>query len=332
MKSVVLLFCFSLNTSLFAQQVRIPEIPYRSVAGFLKLPPDLYLGEVPGVAVNSKGHIFVFSRGSTTGPAYGASAAQLLEFGRRRQVSARDRPQPLCLVVRAHRAKSTRMTTSGSPTKARTWSSSSTRKAASRWCSDASRKPPTKAPSRLKHPKPPLPARGRHVSPGHRHGVGRRPAILTSATATSTRASPKSTRTATGSSRGANPATSPGSSTLRTASPSMRRANVYVADRGNRRIQVFDGEGKFLRADHHRRARSPQMPAPPSATSPTANHRQHAWRPARPGPYASRRGRIRCFTAPMLIPAGSTSSALDGKVLGVPRRVRQAAKAVRLDS
>jgi DNA-binding beta-propeller fold protein YncE len=40
----------------------------------------LYLGEVAGVAVNSRGHIFVFSRGSTNGPAYGASAAQLLEF------------------------------------------------------------------------------------------------------------------------------------------------------------------------------------------------------------------------------------------------------------
>ena len=33
------------------------------------------------MAVNSKGHIFVFSRGNTTGPAYAAAAAQLLEFG-----------------------------------------------------------------------------------------------------------------------------------------------------------------------------------------------------------------------------------------------------------
>jgi sugar lactone lactonase YvrE len=32
------------------------------------------------VAVNSKGHIFVFSRGNTSGPAYAAAAAQLLEF------------------------------------------------------------------------------------------------------------------------------------------------------------------------------------------------------------------------------------------------------------
>lgn len=57
-----------------------PEIPYRSVADFLKLPPSIYFGEVSGVAVNSKGHVFVFSRGNTTGPAYGAAAAQLLEF------------------------------------------------------------------------------------------------------------------------------------------------------------------------------------------------------------------------------------------------------------
>jgi sugar lactone lactonase YvrE len=67
-------------SSLWAQQPPIPEIPYRSVPDLLKLPPDLYLGEVAGVALNSKGHIFVFSRGNTTGPAYAAGAAQLLEF------------------------------------------------------------------------------------------------------------------------------------------------------------------------------------------------------------------------------------------------------------
>lgn len=67
--------------SLSAQKTAVPEIRYRSVPDFLQLPDDLYLGEVAGVSVNSRGHIFVFSRGNTTGPAYGASAAQLLEFG-----------------------------------------------------------------------------------------------------------------------------------------------------------------------------------------------------------------------------------------------------------
>ena len=76
-----ILVLFLVAASLFAQQSPVPEIRYRSVPDFFKLPPDLYFGEVAGVAVNSKRHVFVFSRGNTTGPAYGASAAQLLEFG-----------------------------------------------------------------------------------------------------------------------------------------------------------------------------------------------------------------------------------------------------------
>jgi streptogramin lyase len=63
----------------FCQQ-SVPEIPFDSTPDLLKLPDNLYLGEASGVAVNSQGHIFVFSRGNTTGPAYGAAAAQLLEF------------------------------------------------------------------------------------------------------------------------------------------------------------------------------------------------------------------------------------------------------------
>jgi hypothetical protein len=68
------------GATVFGQQTAAPEIPYESVPNFLKLPADLYLGEVSGIAVNSKKQILVFSRGSTTGPAYGAAAAQLLEF------------------------------------------------------------------------------------------------------------------------------------------------------------------------------------------------------------------------------------------------------------
>jgi 6-bladed beta-propeller len=59
----------------------VPEIRYESVPDFLKLPANVYLGEAAGVAVNSDGHIFVLSRGNTSGPAYGAAATQLLEFG-----------------------------------------------------------------------------------------------------------------------------------------------------------------------------------------------------------------------------------------------------------
>jgi len=59
-----------------------PEIPFESVPNVLRLPPDMNLGEATGVAVNSRGHVFVFTRSnSASGPAFGASAAQLLEFG-----------------------------------------------------------------------------------------------------------------------------------------------------------------------------------------------------------------------------------------------------------
>ena len=76
--TIAIFACFS---SVAFGQTPVPEIPYESVPNFLKMPQDLYLGEVSGVAVDSKKHIFVFSRGGTTGPAYGAAAAQLLEFG-----------------------------------------------------------------------------------------------------------------------------------------------------------------------------------------------------------------------------------------------------------
>jgi len=79
--SILALACFA-ATALGggAAEAQVPEIPFESVPHFLKLPPNLYLGEASGVAVNSKHHIFVFSRGNTTGPAYGATAAQILEF------------------------------------------------------------------------------------------------------------------------------------------------------------------------------------------------------------------------------------------------------------
>src|SRR5215468_1899254 len=82
MKRLIVGLLVLLSPSAFAQQSP-PEIPYDSVANLLKLPPDMHLGEVAGVAVNSKGHIYVYSRGgSSRGPAYGNTASQILEFDR----------------------------------------------------------------------------------------------------------------------------------------------------------------------------------------------------------------------------------------------------------
>ena len=44
----------------------VPGISYQSVPNFLKLPPNLYMGEAMGVTTNSKGHIFVFTRSANT--------------------------------------------------------------------------------------------------------------------------------------------------------------------------------------------------------------------------------------------------------------------------
>src|ERR1041385_373529 len=75
----VLWFTVSMLAGTAALAQGVPAIPFTASAP-LQLPKDVYLGEVTGVAVNSKGHVFVLSRGNTTGPAYAAAAAQLLEF------------------------------------------------------------------------------------------------------------------------------------------------------------------------------------------------------------------------------------------------------------
>ena len=80
MKRFLVILVFLAANPLFAQQSAAPEIPFRSVPDFLKLPTNMYLGEVSGVAINSKKHLFVFTRGNSNGPAYAAAAAQLLEF------------------------------------------------------------------------------------------------------------------------------------------------------------------------------------------------------------------------------------------------------------
>jgi hypothetical protein len=68
MKLFVLVLCIfsALPLFLLAEEQSAPEIPFESVPNFLQLPVDLYLGETAGVAVNSKGHIFVYTRSAQT--------------------------------------------------------------------------------------------------------------------------------------------------------------------------------------------------------------------------------------------------------------------------
>jgi len=63
----------------FAQQPQ--EIPFDSAADFFKLPPGRNFGEGAGIAVNSKGHVFVYTRDGGPGHILAPRAATLMEFG-----------------------------------------------------------------------------------------------------------------------------------------------------------------------------------------------------------------------------------------------------------
>jgi hypothetical protein len=58
-----------------------PEIRFDTPnPDYFVLPNDWNFGEISSVATNSKGHVFVLSRSDTSGNVYGAAATQLFEF------------------------------------------------------------------------------------------------------------------------------------------------------------------------------------------------------------------------------------------------------------
>jgi len=64
--ALTVLLCLAVPLLSARQEPAVPEIPYESVPNLLKFPAGLYLGEAAGVAVNSKGRIFVFTRSGQT--------------------------------------------------------------------------------------------------------------------------------------------------------------------------------------------------------------------------------------------------------------------------
>ena len=80
---------------IFAQSIR--EIPFESQPDLLSMPDDIYLGEALGVATNSQGHLYVFTRSGSSDVTLGTnrffrrSSSRLFEFdgnGRRSWVSS----------------------------------------------------------------------------------------------------------------------------------------------------------------------------------------------------------------------------------------------------
>ena len=84
LKSAIALAALAGGVSLFAQ-TSAPEITYNA-ADILKLPDTIHLGEAAGVATNSKGHVFVYTRTGPANATVGASrtfykaGSRLLEF------------------------------------------------------------------------------------------------------------------------------------------------------------------------------------------------------------------------------------------------------------
>src|SRR5467141_3686593 len=243
MKRSILALLFFVAVPLFAQQP--PEIRFHSVPDFLTLPPDIYLGEATGVAVNSKGQVFVFSRGNSSGPAYAASAAQLLEFSPDGTL-LHDIGHNLYAWSFAHTVKIDKddniwVTDKGSDMVIKFNPDGRVVMVFGRKqeASDEGTEP-------LKHPKPPLPAEdgefrqvtdmawdqsgNTYISDGY---INSRVA--------------KADKNGNWLKSWGEPGNKPGQFTVPHSIAVDAKGNVYVADRGNRRIQVFDGDGNFLR-------------------------------------------------------------------------------------
>ena len=226
-------------------QTPAPQIAFDATADFLKLPDNLYLGEVSGVAVNSKGHVFVFSRGSTTGPAYAAAAAQLLEFNPDgtfvREIGHNLYAWSFAHAVKVDRDDNIWAADKGSDMVIRFNPAGRVTMVFGRKqeASDEDTEP-------LKHPKPPKPAVD---------GLFRQVTDITWDTAGNGYISDGYINARVGkiSPTGAwlgsfgTPGDGPGQLNTPHSIAIDAQNHIYVADRGNRRIQVFDTEGKVVR-------------------------------------------------------------------------------------
>jgi DNA-binding beta-propeller fold protein YncE len=244
-KRLALALCLAAPSALFAQSQPVPQIPFDSVPNFLKLPPNLYLGETAGVAVNSKGHIFVFTRANSTGPAYGATAALLLEFAPDgtylREIGHNLYAWSYAHYVRVDKEDNIWVADKGSDMVIKFNPEGRVAMVFGRKqeASDDKTGP-------LPHPDPPLPPID---------GMFRQVTDMAWDRAGNTYISDGyvNSRIAKVDKNGAwikswgEPGDQPGQFRTPHSIAVDAEDHVYVADRGNRRIQVFDSEGKFLR-------------------------------------------------------------------------------------
>ncbi|HVA93529.1 MAG TPA: peptidyl-alpha-hydroxyglycine alpha-amidating lyase family protein [Candidatus Dormibacteraeota bacterium] len=242
--ALALTFFLCAPLALLAQQAA-PIIPFDSVPNALKLPPNMYLGEASGVAVNSKGHIFVFSRGNSTGPAYGAAAAQLLEFDRDgnyiREIGHNLYAWSFAHTVRIDKDDNIWATDKGSDMVIEFNPQGRVLMVFGRKQEAADEKT-----GPLGHPHPPLPpidGMFRQVTDVTWDPAGD---IFISDGYINSRVA-KYDKNGRWIKSFGEPGTGPGQFNTPHSIASDNEGNIYVADRGNARIQVFNSDGKFLR-------------------------------------------------------------------------------------
>jgi len=78
LRSLVAVLCALASATASAQ---VAEIKFDANADFLKPPAGLNFGEVTGIAVNKAKHVYVYQRTSQRSTVHGGTAAQLWEFG-----------------------------------------------------------------------------------------------------------------------------------------------------------------------------------------------------------------------------------------------------------
>ena len=233
-----------LGTTAFAQQA-VPNIPFEGDINFLKMPKDLYLGEVTGVAADAKGNVYVLNRGNTSGPAYGAAAAQLLEFDRNgnfmREIGKNLYAWSYGHTVRIDKEHNIWATDKGSDMVVRFNQKGQVTMVFGRKQEASDRET---AP--LEKHNPPLP---------HVDGLFRQVTDVTWDPAGNIYISDGyiNSRVAKADKNGkwlkswGQKGNKPGDFNTPHSIAADAQGNIYVADRGNRRIQVFDGEGNLLR-------------------------------------------------------------------------------------
>ena len=244
MRGWLLVLPFLIGSPALAQQA-VPTINFDSVPNPLKLPANMYFGEVSGVAVNSKGHVFALSRGNTSGPAYAAAATQLLEFDKDgkfiREIGKNLYAWSFAHTVKVDPQDNIWVTDKGSDMVIKFDPEGRVVMVFGRKqeASDEDTEP-------LKHPKPPLPpddGRFRQVTDVAWDRAG--DTFISDGYINSRVA--KADKDGNWLKSWGEPGDAPGEFHTPHSIATDANDNVYVADRGNHRIQVFDKDGKFER-------------------------------------------------------------------------------------